>query len=117
MRAVWRERQEPEGADFQTCVRGGAWTKQHKRITADAVAAMAATPEAKQWLHSLEGNRMASFSILKFGEEAAMLMASEWCRRRQHFFNLWTERATPENLSFSQAELSRPPVTLLLAYE
>ena len=76
-----------------------------KDVVADAVAATAATTEAKNWLQKVDGQRMASFSILKFGDHAATLMAGEWCRRRQFFFNLWMQQGAPDEISFSAEEV------------
>ena len=54
---------------------------------------------------------MVSFSTLKYGSDAATLMASEWCRRRQHFFNVWLERKEPDLLTFTEEEIAsyEPP--------
>ena len=80
VRAAWHQGGAVPGGDFQTSLRGGAWTKQHKGVVADAVAATAATTEAKNWLHKVDGQT---------------LMAGEWCRRRQFFFNLWMQQGAP----------------------
>ena len=106
IRAAWHEGGAAPGADFQTSLRGGVWTKRQKDVVADAVAAAATSPDARNWLLRLDGQRMASFSILKFGDHAANLMATEWCKRRQFYYNLWLEKGAPEVISFSPDEVS-----------
>ena len=77
LRDSWSATHQARPADFQTCLRGGAWTKQHKDVVADAVSAAASSTESKNWLLRTDGSRMVSFSTLKYGQEAATLMASE----------------------------------------
>ena len=70
---------------------GGAWTKQHRGIAADAVLATAAHKDARKFLGALGEPKSASFSIIAY-QDKATLLGQEWCARRQHFYNLWTSR-------------------------
>eukprot|EP00975_Prorocentrum_lima_P028451 5978582-Prorocentrum_lima.AAC.1 len=38
---------------------------------------------------------MSSFAFKQFGEAVATQMASEWCRRLQHFYNIWISQQEP----------------------
>eukprot|EP00971_Amphidinium_carterae_P090778 1796872-Amphidinium_carterae.1 len=61
----------------------------NKGQLADAVAAYAHTDLAKEWCTSYGLNKMASYSIQKYTSEVATTMALQWCRKRQHYLNIW----------------------------
>ena len=90
-REAWAANLQPSGDDFVVSLRGGAWTKQHRGIAADAVLATAAHEEARRFLGALGESKSASFSIIAY-QDKATLLGQEWCARHQHFYNLWTSR-------------------------
>ena len=84
-RDAWAQSLASSSEDFKVSLRGGAWTRQHRGVAADAVMASAATELGRRWTAQYSCQRMASFSILL----DATLMAMEWCRRRQHYCDIW----------------------------
>jgi hypothetical protein len=32
---------------------------------------------------------LATFSVVKYGDDHASILAHEWCRRMEHFFGIW----------------------------
>lgn len=75
--------------DFFTRVLGGAWTATHKKKAFDAVAGMARNSVAKTWCRRYGLNIEASFSLAKYGESDAPMLALQWCDRMQHYFLIY----------------------------
>ena len=54
---------------------------------------------------------IATFSLAKYGELACQMLAEEWCRRRQFWFNMWREQGdsdymyTKEDIDSYQEDL------------
>ena len=90
-RESWSSNLRPMGQDFTISLRGGAWTKQHRGVAADAVMATAASEDGKTFLATYGEAKSASYSILAY-ENGATLLALEWCARRQHYLNCWVGR-------------------------
>ena len=88
--------------DFSITLRGGAWTKQHRGVAADAVLASAVTEDGKAFVACYGEPRSASYSILAY-DNVATVLAVEWCARHQHYLNLWVSRGRGHQ-TFSQAD-------------
>ena len=93
---------------FITGLRGGRWTKKHKKVTCDCVCTRASGSVAREWAQEFNMGRQHSFSIRLYGEEGATKMALEVARRCEHFFQqyLWSDSLeheyTPEELASYQ---------------
>ena len=90
-RAAWKESQGVVQEHFSTQIRGGRWTKLNLGTEADCVAAMAAKGAPSAFCIQFSLARMSSYSFAKYGERAALLMAQEWCRRMEHFYQLYLQ--------------------------
>ena len=90
-RRLWSLEAPKVSEDFVTHIRGGTWTAKHRGVTADCVVAQATGRLAMEWCRKYGLNRMASFSFAKYGESTANHMALQWCRRLQHYFDLWLQ--------------------------
>ena len=84
-----------QGEDFTTKILGGRWTREHKGRSYDAIIGIASKGAASDWCRQYGLNIEASFSYRKYGEGPASSMAVHWCKRMQHFFNLYKERDDP----------------------
>jgi len=93
------------GDDFQVKVLGGKWTLEHKSTAFDAIAAMARKGLPFAWCRAYNLNVEASFSIRKHGEEAARVLAVEWCKRMQFFYDIYKLADEPDFV-YSPAQLS-----------
>lgn len=80
------------GADFKSDVRGGIWIEANKGFAADAMMEEAQNKAAAQWARSYNINKMVSFSIRKYGDHTASMLAIEWAREAQYFFDLWKQQ-------------------------
>lgn len=100
-----------ETADFSTKILGSRWTRINKGKSCDAVIGIASGGAAREWCRLYGLNVEASFAIGKYGEGDATMMALEWCRRRQHFYDLYVE-ADRDDYAYSGEELQSCPEKL-----
>ena len=91
VRAEWAAVDMWQGDDFRMSLRGGQWTAAHRGCVTDAVAAQVASDTGRQWVSMYQEQRMATFSSLRYTQRIATLLASEWCRKRQFFLNVWLQ--------------------------
>ena len=89
---------------FETFVRGGKWTAENRGVAADCYMARSVRGPPTFWCKEKGYNQAASFSILKFGEEAASTLALEWARRMEF---LYTEHLAVEAELQSSQEVNR----------
>jgi hypothetical protein len=105
------------GDRFFVQIRGGAWTAEHKGKAYDHVMAAARSGLPTVWAEQYKFGKMVSLSIAKYGELRARMMALEWRRRCQFYFNMCVAqpnkkyRYTGEDLDSYQEDLEW--VTLL----
>ena len=102
-REAWNANLQPLGEDFAVSLRGGAWTRQHRGVAADAVLATASSDLGKAFLRAFGEPKSASFSLLAY-DHIATLLGQEWCARRQHFCNIWQLRGRAVS-AFSPADI------------
>ena len=104
-RAAWATEASGHGEDFVTRIRGGKWTMQAKGVPYDSIVGQALAGLPTSWCREYQLNVVASFSYAKFGDQAASALAVEWCRRMQHFFNIWVAQPDPKyKFSLADAE-------------
>ena len=103
-REEWEDLKKDRGSHFVVNVRGGRNTMERKGVAYDCVSTTprGALPMAFCIDYGLQ--RMHSFSIHKFGERGAMLLASEVAMRYEYFFGVFMASDTLEHV-FSVAEL------------
>ena len=74
-----------------TQIRGGRWTKANLGTAADCVAGSAVKGALAAFCLQYSLARMTSYSFAKYGEPAALLMAKEWCRRMEFYYQRFLE--------------------------
>ena len=87
-RKQWADDGVSHGEELSTCVRGGGLLSSWGHLVADCVVGQAKGP-AMVWCSTYKVNKMASFSFAKYSELIATSLALEWCRRQQHWYDLW----------------------------
>ena len=102
-RLSW-ESEHDERQDFLTRILGGAWTKNRKHVSCDAIAGFARGAVAKAWAVQYGLDRVKSFSFRRCIKEAASSLAVEWCSRMQYFFSIWHAQEDPD-YCFTQADV------------
>ena len=90
-RQAWKASEGEQQQHFTTQIRGGRWTRANLGTDADCVAASATKGEAATFCLKYSLPRMSSYSFAKYGEQAALSMAREWCQRMEHFFRLYLQ--------------------------
>lgn len=90
-RSTWEQRYFTDGHDFMPSLLGGMWTKFFKKTLVDRVQAKAVGPDSPSWCWLYELPKTRSWSIRKYQEHAASIMALAWCHRMQYFYSLWLE--------------------------
>jgi hypothetical protein len=86
---VLQEEDDTEGENFYVTVRGGAWTLAHRGEVYDSFAAQARAGDARYFCRTYGLNVVVTFSVARYGDLSASLLAHEWCRRLEYFFGLW----------------------------
>ena len=97
-----------EDSYFFVMVRGGAWTAEKKGVAADACAGKARSGLPKTWCRFYNFPVMASASFKKYGREAAMELAREFCRRGQFYFRMWllSEGFSHDDFVYTRAQVN-----------
>jgi len=85
-------------------LRGGQSTFAKKGVVADCCAAKAKGP-AKEWARRFGLNQMVSLAFARHTEDSAARLCLEWCRRMQHFYNLWVAKGDTQ-AQYTEAELA-----------
>ena len=88
-RLQWDTEGSAQGDDFKVWIRGGAWTAKHRGMAYDNVMASAKAGLPIQWAVKYKVGQSAAFSIPLYGEHNGHMMAIEWCRRLQHFYDIY----------------------------
>ena len=64
--------------------------------------------DASAWCLKYGLNRQASYSLMKFGEQAASALASFWCQRMQSFYDAFLESGE-ESYRYTDSDLASAP--------
>ena len=87
-RAAWLAQAPADIVDFRCTILGGAWTKLHSGKACDYVMGKAATKEVDQWCRRYSMAVSARFSIAMYSERIGSVLAREWCRKMQHYYDI-----------------------------
>ena len=102
-RLQWDTEGAAQGDDFRVWIRGGAWTAKHRGMAYDNVMASPKPGLPIQWAVRYKVGQSAAFSIPLYGEHSGHMMAMEWCRRLQHFYDIHAAQPN-EEYEYSAAE-------------
>ena len=104
LRLAWQSEHEVTTIDFVPVIRGGNWTQEHKNTVTDCIAGQAASPLVEAWCRKYGLNMSSSYSFNKYGHIAASVLATAWCHRMQHFWDIY-KRQRLANYQFTQADV------------
>lgn len=104
-RLQWDQSGVAEGDNFYVIIRGGAWTLRSVGKALDSVMACARSGLPTEWAKQHNMGKSALFALSKYGDESAHMLALEWCRRCEHFFQIWVANDDPEYL-YTQDDLA-----------
>lgn len=88
-------------------IRGGGWTREHKGCSYNYARCKASGAKAHDWCRKYRWQ--ATFDInlrLVDDEDFAKILCREWCRRAQHYFDVFTES---ENPNYIYTDADTPP--------
>jgi hypothetical protein len=100
--------QEGEGMDshhFYIRILGGKWTKKFKGVCSDAVVCVCREYVAP-WAKVFKWPRYKTFTFAKYGQLEAVMMAREWARRGNHWFDLYMNSGDDDGFAYSADNLS-----------
>lgn len=80
-----------EATHFIAGFRGSSWTAAKRGVGSDCAMAEAQTDAAAEWAKRVIGNKMASFSIKRYGEDVAGALACLWSDRMEFFYSCHVE--------------------------
>jgi len=103
-RQQWGMDGASHGADFVTAVKGGTWTQRHLGVAVERVTADARKGAPSQFCQTYGFNQGVSFTLSRYGDLNCSVLALEWCRRMQFWFDLWLEQGNTK-YCFSAEEL------------
>lgn len=92
-RAEHAEADEVVVAHFEVVVTGGAWCLANLGVPYDGVRGKSKTAEIAEWCRAAGMSMSLSCSFKLFGERMSNLLAAEWCRKMQFFFDVWSREA------------------------
>ena len=83
--------------DFRVRVLGGAWCKAHSGLSYDAFQGyVLASSPAAAWAGRYKIRKTSRYGVTVFGDGLASLLAHEWCRRCQHFYDVFERQDDPQ---------------------
>ena len=85
---------------FYTRVLAGKWTKIHKGVACDAIAAFCRAGLPLRWCKLFTWPPSKSYAFSLYGQECAMMCTHELCKRANFFFSLWLENDRLVNLDY-----------------
>ena len=88
-RKEWEAEGRGHGDSFAVEVVDWAWTKGQAGRAYHCLEGRAAKGDATSWCRRYQLSAYTSFSVKLYGEEVARALAVEWCRRMQHFYDLY----------------------------
>lgn len=94
-RAEW-ELDTDELVDFETHVRGGAWTARQSGIVCDCIVGRACTEVARSWIKTYALQSMSSYAFRKFGETVASTLAQGWAHKMQWLMDKYKRSGDPQ---------------------
>ena len=111
LRVLWSDPFKYRGS-FYVRVLGGKWTAEHVGQMADAAQGLARGGGPLKWCRQFKFPRWRRFGIQRFSMMSAHMLAGEFCRRGMFFYNMWLERGSPANMSYSADDAASYEETL-----
>lgn len=90
---------------FKVSVMGGPWTKAHLGVDFDSFRGHFVGNEVARWCGLYSLCKSASFSLSKYGDAHASIMAQSWCHRMSYFYRLWRASKDPA-FQYTEGEAS-----------
>jgi hypothetical protein len=84
-RAAWADDPKVHAVDFETHIRGGAWTQQVKGLAFDCIIARPCSEVGASFCKEYGLQKTVSYSFKKYGEVAASQLALAWAHKMQFF--------------------------------
>ena len=75
--------------DFGFRTNGGLWTMENLHKVADGTQGFCRNKLANSWASHFKMPKEPAFGFGPFGRHGAHIMAVQWCKKTQHFFNLF----------------------------
>ena len=88
--------------DFSWELRGGKWTLERKGVVYDCVAAKARAQDVADWCVAWSLPQSSSWSTLLYGEGPSVQLATAWCSRMQHYYDVHVERGFSRDFVFNE---------------
>lgn len=104
-RLQWDQAGAAEGDSFYVIIRGGPWSLRATGKALESVMACARAGPPTEWAKKYNMGKSALFALSKYGDESAHMLALEWCRRCEHFFQIWVAQDDPE-FAYTQTDLA-----------
>ena len=86
--------EEDEYTFFYTRLLCGPWTKAHKGVAAQGIVGLARAGLPKQWCKDYGFPSQFNAFFARYGNNSAVQLAREYCRRADHYFKIWLEDPT-----------------------
>ena len=100
-REKWAWKDADAYAHFYVLDRGGKSTTAAKHVASDVVACYARSHCIK-WCHAYGAGEMHSFAFKHHSsEDACHVLAREWCKKQNHYFQAWLAAFSPDRFDFS----------------
>ena len=90
-RREWADEDKYVGTDFETVIRGGAWTHAAKGMAYDCIMARSSSEVGSEFVKKYGLQKTVSFSYAKYGEQASNLLALHWTHKMQYLFNIYRD--------------------------
>lgn len=102
LRAEW---EFPEGDDshFYLHVLGGKWTKRNTGSVADAAKGVARA-YARDWCAAYSFPKQRAYYYNRYSRLGAHMLAEEFCRRGNHFLNIYLESDEPVDVPWAYTQ-------------
>lgn len=106
LRRAWNY-EEGDSMSFYTRILGGGWTQKHKGVVADGVVGTCRA-SARLWCSHYGWPRSKTYFFNKYSRAGAHMLAEEYCRRGEYFFNLYVafDESGGEAFQYSEEDVA-----------
>ena len=108
LREEFRQGPGEYGEDFKANVLGGGWTDANKGVAGDRVMVWAVSRAAKEFSRRHLGVEATCFSIKLYTMRGCNSCALLWCRRMQHFYDIFVSMGSGHYSSTQDDVFSAP---------
>ena len=96
--------------DFTWTVRGGVWTQAHVGVPVGSLRGSAAHADARGFCALFGLGESATFSLARYGREAAFVLVKAWCHKVQWWYKRYLREGEGIDLSAAAASgYEEPP--------